>query len=174
MPGDRLQRVRRKRPLNEIIGKLKTTTKSIVFTDDDIDGLFYYYYGQGYTYSTLASLYPTLDFRNKFHQDHIFPKRFFTSKRLSKLGIDPDQIDDYLREYNYLANLQLLEGIPNQEKAGKDFKTWLFETYPGKSDRKDYMKKHYIPDVDLSIKNFLQFIQERQSLMTDAFKSKLV
>jgi hypothetical protein len=169
-----LKKVKSEFPLNDIIGKLKTTTKSIVFSDDDIDSLFYYYYGQSYTYSTLAALYPTLDFRNKFHQDHIFPKKFFTSKKLIKLGVDPAMTEDYLREFNYLANLQLLEGIPNQEKAGKDFKAWLFETYPSKSDRTDYMKKHYIPDVDLSIQNFLQFIRERQALMTDAFKRILV
>jgi hypothetical protein len=72
-----------------------------------------------------------------------------------------------------LANIQLLEGVPNQEKSGKDFNIWLIENYPNKSDRVAYMKKNYIPDIDLSLENFQEFIAERTKLMVAAFK-KLV
>lgn len=160
-------------PLDGIVGKLKGSTKAISFDDDEIDNLFYYQYAQAYTYSVLAFIYPSLDFRNKFHQDHIFPKKLFTRARLAKRGIAEDQIDFYLDNYNYLANLQLLEGVPNQEKSGKDFLEWLTQKYPNSNDRKAYMDRHYIPDVDLSLENFKQFIQERKKLIADAFSNLL-
>ena len=161
-------------PYADILNKLKGTTKAMTFDDDEVENLLFYKYGQAYTYSVLAFLYPSLDFRNKFHQDHIFPKILFTPKRLKKRGIADDKIDFYVGKYNYLANLQLLEGIPNQEKSGKDFQEWVFEKYPDKSDRKEYMRRHYIPDIDLSLDNFKEFIEEREKLLVNAFKNLLV
>jgi len=161
-------------PFEEISNKLKGGTKSLSFDEDEIVNLLHYSYGEAYTYSVLAFLYPTLDFRNKFHQDHIFPKRLFTKNRLSKMGIEDEDIEFYMNNFNSLANLQLLEGVPNQEKSGKDFDNWLTEKYPSKADRKDYMTKHYIPDVDLSLSNFPEFIEKREKMLVKAFKKLLV
>ncbi|NOQ34003.1 MAG: DUF262 domain-containing protein [Methanosarcinales archaeon] len=159
-------------PLTKIVEKLKGGTKSIVFNDDEIENLFYYRYGQSYTFSALALLYPSLDFRNKFHQDHIFPKTLFTNKRLIERGItEQNKVEFYLNNFNYLANLQLLEGIPNQEKSDMDFEEWLYRTCPIEQERKDYMNKHYIPDIDLSFDNFENFITDRKKLMANKFKS---
>lgn len=161
-------------PLSEIIEKFKGRTKSILFTGDEIENLFYYRYGQSYTFSALALLYPSLDFRNKFHQDHIFPKSFFTKKKLTENDITGEnKAEFYLNNFNYLTNLQLLEGIPNQEKSDTDFEEWLCNTYPDKQDRRDYTNKHYIPNIDLSFDNFENFIIERKKLMANKFKSIL-
>lgn len=160
-------------PFDGIVSKLKGSTKAISFDNDEIDNLLYYQYAQAYTYSILAFIYPSLDFRNKFHQDHIFPKKLFTHKRLKMRNIDEDKIEFYLNNYNYIANIQLLEGIPNQEKSGKDFDKWIKEQYPDTKDRKAYMNKHYIPDIDLSLDNFQEFIKEREKLIVAAFKHLL-
>jgi uncharacterized protein DUF262 len=156
-------------PFDEIVREFRGKPKSISFNNDEIQNLFFNRYGSAYTFSTLSLLYPTLDFRNKFHQDHIFPKSFFTKKRLQKKGVSESSIDAYMENFDYLANLQLLEGIPNIEKSNKDFKEWLSETYPSKQKRDDYMEKHYIPDVDLSLENFEEFITERKKLMAAKF-----
>jgi hypothetical protein len=156
-------------PILNIADKLKAGTKSIYFSDDEIENLLDYNYGQNYTFSTLAVLYPMLDFRNKFHQDHIFPKSLFTKKRLLQKGIPESKIDFFLDNFNSITNLQLLEGTPNQEKSDREFKEWLFSTYPGESERKDYMKKHFIPDIDLSLDSFEIFIKDRKKLLADAF-----
>lgn len=156
-----------------IAEKFKGSEKSLVFNDDEIQNLFYYQYGQSYTFSTLALLFPTLDFNNKFHQDHIFPRSLFTRKRLIKNGIAQKDIDLYLQNYNYIANLQLIEGIPNIEKSNINFKEWLLKSYPDEMERKDYMKKHYIPDIDLEISNFIMFIDKREKLMFAKFKDIL-
>ena len=156
-------------PFNQIVNRFKGTNKSITFDNDDIENLFFYKHGQSYTYSLLAMLYPTLDYSNKFHIDHIHPRATFKNKKLINLAIPKEDIEFYMAEYNQIANLQLLEGIPNIEKSDSDFKEWLFHTYPDEYARKDFMRKHYIPDIDLSINNFENFITQRKQLMKEEF-----
>lgn len=161
-------------PLARIIENFKGTEKSIIFVDDDIDNLLDYEYGQPYTFSALALLYPTLDFRNKFHMDHIFPKSIFKNNQLINRGVKNENIDFYLENYNRIGNLQLLEGTPNQEKYCTDFEVWLKSTYPDEQRRKEYMKKNYIPeDIDLNISNFEMFINQREELIIKKFKEIL-
>jgi hypothetical protein len=75
-----------------------------------------------------------------------------------------------LENYNCIANLQLIEGIPNQEKSGKEFSKWIEEKYPNEKERKQYMERHYIPDCSLEMINFRDFIEKRKNLIVDAFK----
>ena len=160
-------------PIDDIVNKLKGSPRPISFDDDEIDNLMYYQYAQSHTYSALALIYPTLDFRNKFHQDHIFPKKLFTRKELAKRGIVEDKIEFYLDNCNRLANLQLLEGMLNQEKSGKDFSVWMKEKYPTDQERKAYREKHYIPDIALSLENFEEFIEERKKLIVAEYQKLL-
>lgn len=160
-------------PFDEITQELKGKTKSLDFNDDEIENLLLSEYGKKHTFSVLALLYPSLDYRNKFHQDHIFPRSYFTKKSLEKKGIDESKMEFFLNNFNCLGNIQLLEGIPNQEKSDMDFKEWLVKTYTDERSRKDYMNKHYIPDLDLTFDNFESFIIERRKLMFDKFKSIL-
>lgn len=160
-------------PLDEIRNKLKGTKNSLSFDDDEIANLLSYQYGHPYTFSTLASIYPNLDFRNRFHQDHIFPKKLFTKDYLKTYGINSDDIDFYLKNYDRLGNLQLLEGISNQEKSGKDFNAWIKEKYPLEADRVAYMERHYIPDIDLTLENFREFIHAREKLLIAKFNTLL-
>ena len=153
-------------PINEIKDKFKGTNKSLSFDNEDIDSLFDYKYNQAYTYSILALLYPSLSFKNKFHKDHIYPKSIFTSKNLDSLGLNKDDMEFYLGNFDFLSNLQLLEGLHNIDKSNKDFKEWLDSNFTDNEDKKSYMKKNYIPsNIDLSLNNFPEFIEERQKLI---------
>ena len=160
-------------PLQDIILRQKGTNKDFSFDDDEIENLFEYHYGQAYTFAVLAVLYPSLDFRNKFHIDHIFPKSQFSPAKLRKAGIKDDMICFYLDNFNFLANLQLLEGTPNIEKSDKPFDEWLNETYPaGSIERSAYIKANYIPETaGLTLSDFPAFIEERKKLMSAAFKA---
>lgn len=161
-------------PHDRIVEKFKGNEKSIVFGGDDIENLFDYEYGQSYTFLALALLSPSLDFRNKFHIDHIFPKSHFKRTKLKNLGLDNDKLQFFLDNYNSLGNLQLLEGIPNQEKSNMAFSEWIIKTYPNEQDRKDYMVKNFIPvGIDLSLSNFEEFIRQRELLMMEKFKEIL-
>ncbi|QNG60213.1 DUF262 domain-containing protein [Bacillus sp. PAMC26568] len=152
-------------PLQQIIEEFKGKTKSFTFNDDEIDNLLSYEYGQKHTFSILALLYPSLDFRNKFHLDHIFAKSLFTKRSLSKKGVPNHKTDFYIENVNSIVNLQLLEGIPNIEKSNVDFEIWLNDTYKDITAKNDYFAKHYIPMVGIEFTNFEEFIEKRRELL---------
>jgi len=152
-------------PFAEITKHFEGTNKSITFSDEDIESLTYYKYGQNFTFSLMSLLYPSFDFRNKFHIDHIYPKSLFTKSKLRKRGIPEEQIEDFIERSNLLGNLQFLESIPNIEKQHKEFDKWIYEAYPDEEEREKYMEKHYIPDVNLSFDNFLEFFEKREELI---------
>lgn len=155
-------------PIEHIVDRFKGTNKSFVFTDDDIENLFFSKYGQGHTYTILSLLYPTLDTRNRFHIDHIFPKSWFKRKVFIDKKIPQDQQGFYLTNVDLLPNLQLLEGVPNEEKSNKDFSVWLNEIFRNDNELLDYKKKHYIPqNIELDFMNFKNFVEKRKKLMKE-------
>lgn len=151
-------------PIQEIINKLKGTSKSIVFTDDDIESLLDHEYGEAETLSILMLLYPSLDFNNKFHIDHIYPKSKFTKKYLLKY-IDEKKVADYITHVNDFSNLQLLAAVPNMEKQVQDFDKWFSVTYPSDIDKIQYKTIHYLPDMDYTYENFETFLSKRRELL---------
>lgn len=160
-------------PLKTIFEEFRGGTRSFTFSDDEIANLLTYEYGQKQTFSIMALLYPSLDFRNKFHLDHIFAKSLFTKRKLLRSGVSEDKMEFYFNHVNSIANLQLLEDIPNIEKSDSDFETWLSETYKDNSAKNDYLNKHYIPNVSLKLTNFEEFIENRTNLLFDKLKTIL-
>jgi uncharacterized protein with ParB-like and HNH nuclease domain len=160
-------------PFQAIVDKFKGGPKTLVCTEDDVENLLSHEYGKGYTFSVLALFYPTLDFRNRFHIDHIHPRSNFTRTRLRQKGIRESDIDFYLENVGLLPNLQLLEGLPNQEKSDTDFADWLAKTCESAQARERYMKLHFIPDVDLSFSNFREFVDKRREMLRDELKQVL-
>lgn len=153
-------------PAEAIADALRLASRTMRFEEDDIEAVLDEKYGTGYTFATLALLYPWLDFRNYFHQDHIHPKSHFTRAQLSRRGVsDPVQAGEFQERVDRIPNLQLLQGTPNQEKAGKPFAQWMAEQYPLEDERRAYMRQHYIPDVDPNFSNFLTFFEGRRNLM---------
>jgi len=159
-------------PVDKIFDYFKGTNRALQFTDDDLESLLYSKYGHGDTLVVLSLLYPWADLKHNFHIDHIFPKSSFTAKRLKAKGVADDKIADFMSEYNYLGNLQLLEEIPNIEKKAMDFETWLHDKIPA-GELADYKKKHYIPNMNLDFNNFDEFIEEREKLILQQLMSKL-
>jgi hypothetical protein len=86
-----------------------------------------------------------LDYRYRFHQDLLFPDGSSKKTELKKRGIPEEKQKFYLDNNDLIGNLQLLEGLLNQEKLNKDFKVWLGEGYPNADQRNEFMKKHFIP-----------------------------
>ncbi len=161
-------------PLDEIIQKLRGTSKTIVFTDDDINNLLELSYGRADTLMALMMLYPSLDYNNKFHIDHIYPKSKFTKTTLKTKGVDAGKIDDYLSQVNNIGNLQLLAAIPNIEKQDKDFAEWFSVNYPTDQDKIQYRKINYLPEMDYTYDHFLKFVQARRNLLKDQMKKEFM
>jgi hypothetical protein len=149
-------------PMHHIFDALRPTAKSMTFDQAQLDGLLGYQYGQPYTFSVLVFLYPWLNFEHHFHIDHIFPRSMFTEKELEKRGIPRDQWHRWLDHVNDLANLQLLQGIANQEKADKEFEAWLQSSQQTPLEMTAYRELHIIPDVDLSFESFPGFLEARE------------
>ncbi|WP_439489960.1 DUF262 domain-containing protein [Algoriphagus sp.] len=161
-------------PTELIIDKFKGTTKSLLFSTEDIENLTHYKYGQGFTFSILSLLYPQLDYSNQFHIDHIFPKSLFTKAKLRKRGISEEDIETFYDWFNYIGNLQLIGAIPNIEKKDIEFKIWLNKIYPDQRNQDQFKEVHYIPNVELDFENFIEFFEEREKLLIAEFSKILL
>ena len=162
-------------PLEHIIEKFKGTNKSIQFTDEDIDELLLKLkYGQSDTFSTLMLLYPSLDFSNKFHEDHMYPKSKFTKTYLRKQGIAEDKLDQYIETVNNICNLQFLAAQLNEEKLATNFDEWFNSQYQTENDKYQYRTINYLPDMDYTYANYLMFMEERRKLLKAQLKKVLL
>ena len=72
-------------------------------------------------------------------------------------------------EYEIITEAEI---IPNIEKSNTDFDEWLNKSIPSPA-LGDYKKKHYIPNVDLSLPNFGSFFAKREALMIEALSNEL-
>ncbi|MGO4995634.1 DUF262 domain-containing protein [Oribacterium sp. Sow4_G1_1] len=153
-------------PITQIVDKFKGTNKSIQFAEDDIDEyLLKLKYGKSETLSTLMLLYPSLDFSNKFHEDHMYPKSKFRKSYLRKMGVPEDKLDTYIDSVNDISNLQLLAAQLNEEKLNADFDVWFNKEQVTDSDKIQYRTIHYLPEMEYTYPNFLLFMEKRKQLI---------
>lgn len=162
-------------PISQIIDRFKGTNKSILFTEDDIDEyLLKLKYGKSETLSTLMLLYPSLDFSNKFHEDHMYPKSKFRKSYLRKMGVPEEKLDEYIDTVNDISNLQLLPAQLNEEKLNSDFDTWFNTEQVTETDKIQYRKIHYLPDMEYTYPVFLAFVAKRKELLKSKLKDILL
>lgn len=162
-------------PISQIIDRFKGTNKSILFTEDDIDEyLLKLKYGKSKTLSTLMLLYPSLDFSNKFHEDHMYPKSKFRKSYLRKMGVPEEKLDEYIDTVNDISNLQLLPAQLNEEKLNSDFDTWFNTEQITETDKIQYRKIHYLPDMEYTYPVFLAFVAKRKELLKSKLKDILL
>jgi hypothetical protein len=162
-------------PAGAIVDALDKSQRPMRVTHVELDRFLDESYGSGYAFATLGLLYPTFDFKNVFHEDHLHPQFGFAAKRLERIGITSaaDQKEFHQRR-DSIVNLQLLDGTLNQEKSRTPLAVWLDDRFARKvTDRRAYMKLHYIPDVDLSFENFIEFTDERRELMRARLREEL-
>ncbi len=153
-------------PLDKIINKFKGDNKTLIFQEEDVDKMLELEYGNPQTFLVLSILYPNLDYRNRFHVDHIFPQKFFKRRELSKSSIPKEYWQEFDIDQDRIGNLQLLEGNLNEEKSAQDFDKWVIQNYPSVESRNEYKSKNYIPlDSDLKFENFPEFFHKREGLI---------
>jgi uncharacterized protein with ParB-like and HNH nuclease domain len=133
--------------------------RNLRLTQEEIKGFFELEIGS-FTFMLLSLLYPHLKFSHKgFHQDHMHPYSAFNDKALLALGLDDKQIREWQQSRNRLANLQLLEGRENESKSALPLISWL-----NAGHNKTNVK--YLPEnISYELKDFEQFMKERQILM---------
>lgn len=118
-------------------------------------------YGATAALPLLQLLYPNLNYGiSSFHTDHIYPKSKF-SKSTSGLP------ESYIGKENNIFNLQLLEGVLNEEKKDKDPEAWINQQYPTPDGRAKYLEDNYIPsDFVLDWDKLEDFESKRKELIT--------
>lgn len=160
-------------PAQSIYDELRGTNKSMAFDEAELEGLISYRYHQSYTFSVLAMLYPWLKYDQHFHIDHIYPRSMFSDTELNERGIPEDEWHLWKDQKDDLSNLQLLQGLPNQEKSDQAFEAWIQDQHPTPHDLEHYQKHHMIPDMDLSFENFPAFVKKREEKIKDKLRELL-
>ena len=129
-------------PLKQIEHEMARRGRSLVFSDEEIEELLEIAYGEKRALPLLTLLYPFIDTRHHIHVDHIYPRSQFTKAKLRKAGIADEDAAEMIEWVDGIANLQLLDGIPNQEKSATFPGPWLKDAYPEKAARQAYMDRH--------------------------------
>lgn len=158
--------------------KIETEAKYTRSVDDEfLEYIILYRKNAPETFAILSLLYPNLDYKNNdFHKDHLHAENLYKEyKKLGEAKKSKDPNYNYLsfELYDALPNLQMLDANENKAKQDKSLEQWIKENYQNEGDRKEFLKKHLIPDVDLSLENFDNFYEVRKKLLMDELKKIL-
>lgn len=139
---------------------------SFVMTEHDIDELFDIEKGP-HALMVLYLLYPNISTSSMvFHIDHMHPYAAFEDANFDCPGISEEKHEEWKRERNTLANLQLLEGPENESKSAMSLVEWL------EGKEKAYIG--YLPEgISYELANFDEFLDKRRELMAEKLKEKL-
>lgn len=122
----------------------------------------------------MTLLYPSLNYSEKYAQDHIHPKSGFHKTRMEEVGFSDEEIQSFKAEMNKISNLELLPEILNQEKLSTPFQEWIGGKYPTGGDRGAFLQRHYIGmEQSLDFKYFLDFIAHRREKLKAEFEKIL-
>lgn len=147
-------------PLSKLL-KVRDTNKSLILTDEDIDYLLDTKIGK-YSFTLLSVIFPAIDLKNKFHQDHIFPSsKYKNKKNLREIGYSEEEITFIVEHIDTIVNLQLLEGIPNTEKNSKYFDDWILKRYNSNEELDYYLNRNLLNKV-YKKNEFIQMYTDRK------------
>ena len=150
-------------PLQKIIDHYKNRTKSISFSEDEIDNLLELEYSDIKIHPLLTLLYLGVDNSRIYHKDHIHPQTLFSGD-----NVPEGKFYDFYSKKHKIANLQLLPDVINFEKSGKPFEDWLDEAYSEQGEKELFLSSNYI-DIgqSLGFENFLSFYDARKQKIKD-------
>jgi hypothetical protein len=161
-------------PVAELRYVMSQRGKSLSFEQAEIEDLLHMQYGDKRMFPMLSLLFPFVDLRNQFHVDHIYPISRFTQTKLQKLGLGKEGIEVLSDHANSLPNLQLLEGIMNNEKRATMPSEWLEKIYPESGAKAHYKAKHELDSLPEDMREFEKFYVSRQERLRARLTSMLV
>jgi hypothetical protein len=161
-------------PIVAIEKEMAGLGKSLVFQQEEIDELLETPYGNRRVYPLLGLLYPGVNVRALFHEDHVFPKSRFTRKRLLGAGVAEAEVNGYMDKVNRLPNLQLLEGPVNIAKLAALPAAWAKSFYPTQVERDAYLAFHDLDGLPEDLTDFGGFFDRRRQLMESRLRALLV
>ena len=147
-------------PYEQIRSEFVRRGRTLEFSEEEIDDLADMTLGDRRIFALLSLLFP-MDFRNNFHIDHVFPISRFTTARLRQAGVGEEQIEGFQYQAQRIANLQLLDGVENNEKRAMLPAAWLRQRFPNPSERHAHCERHLLGEVPEEMAEFDQFYQAR-------------
>lgn len=155
-------------PAEAIEREMERQGKPLTFSRTELDDLLELEYGTKRLFPMLAMLYPGVDTRSQFHEDHIFPRSILSSrKRLRDRGVDPDDIPEILDRVDRAPNLQLLRGAENQSKSAELPGDWLRTQFSDEERRSNWMREYDAAGLPDDINGFLSFYELRRGRMRE-------
>ncbi len=155
-------------PTTELYATMAQRGKSLDFMREEIEDLADMRISDRRVFALLALLFPFIDVRtHHFHIDHVFPKSLFTPSRLRDAGIEEESAKTLSDRVNRLGNLQLLEGVVNNEKRAKMPMAWMQEFIPDEEKRQQHRDLHLFGEVPEHITEFMPFYEARRERLRD-------
>lgn len=160
-------------PMDAIVDSFRSNIdKNYTFNDDVIASLLEEEYGSTACGLTLMLLYPdvVLQHGKAIAEDHLHPKTVFeTNQKLQSLGLSPSKQTFYTdrKNYNSVANLQLLEESKNKSKSDLPLSVWV-------ADNAVQLADLYVDsNISLDIMEFEDFIANRKANLAKKLKEVL-
>lgn len=155
-------------PAVELRSAMAQRGKSLEFAPEEIQDLADIGIKDRRVFALLALLFPFINLRtHHFHLDHVFPKSRFTRHRLRAAGVGEEDIDSFIDCADRIANLQLLEGVINNEKRAKLPAVWLQEHYADDEKRRHYRDQYLLGEVPEDIDRFMAFYESRRERLQE-------
>ena len=160
-------------PMDAIVDSFRSNIdKNYTFNDDVIASLLEEEYGSTACGLTLMLLYPdvVLQHGKAIAEDHLHPKTVFeTNQKLKALGLSPSQQTFYTdrKNYNSVANLQLLEESKNKSKSDLPLSVWVANNAVQLADL------YVDSNISLDIMEFEDFIANRKANLAKKLKEVL-
>jgi hypothetical protein len=160
-------------PVEQLEAEMARLGKALIFDEQLLLDLVETPYRNKRVFALLAMLYPGVDVRNDFHEDHVFPRARFTRPRLIAAGIPASDVADYQDRFDRLPNLQLLEGSVNVSKQQKLPADWIRERFVDPQARQMWLAAHDLHDLPEAIEGFADFYDARRDRLLARLRSIL-
>jgi hypothetical protein len=160
-------------PAAEMERRMASRGKSLAVTEEQVDDLLSLKYGGARTFAVLAVLFPNVDTRNIHHVDHVFPQALLRKSQLKRDGLDAAAINEIEAKRDELPNLQLLEGVVNIAKSDTPPAAWADTAMPETAQREAYLQRNRVPFLPESSDQFLEFCEQRRTMLADLIRTTL-
>lgn len=156
-------------PVGALVSAMAQRGRSLAFTEEEVDDLADMEISDRRAFAMLSLLFPFINVRDHhFHIDHVFPKSLFTRPRLHNAGVNEEEVDSFMECVNRVGNLQLMDGVMNNEKRAKLPTTWIREHFEKDEEgRKHYQSQYVLDELPENLNEFLHFYNTRRRRLRD-------
>jgi hypothetical protein len=149
-------------PVSAIEDEMTRRGKTLAFAPDELEDLVELEYGEPRSFALLTLIFETVDTSKALHVDHIFPYSLFKRRKLLSEGIAEAKIEDIIDKANRLPNLQLMDGVINQEKLKTMPLKWLHDRESSSARREKYIYLHLLEGLPETLAGFETFYARRR------------